>query len=161
MEDRTDQERSNANMNSLVENQVNADAPLLAKLDEIRSLLAQSGRADAMTKCDELRALVAPPAVPVRDKDIGDAAGDQARDGWAGAAAGDLDGLDDDVLFEIISCLRTHEVIQIGAASRRLRAMTMKETVWEQRLPFAVVEANVLVMKIRGADQATNISLGV
>lgn len=143
MEDRTDQERSNANMNSLVENQVNADAPLLAKLDEIRSLLAQSGRADAMTKCDELRALVTPPAVPVRDKDIGDAAGDQALDGWAGAAAGDLDGLDDDVLFEIISCLRTHEVIQIGAASRRLRAMTMKETVWEQRLPFAVVEANV------------------
>ena len=62
MEDRTDQERSNANMNSLVENQVNADAPLLAKLDEIRSLLAQSGHADAMTKCDELRALVAPPA---------------------------------------------------------------------------------------------------
>ena len=143
MEGRTDKERSNANMNSLVENQVNADAPLLAKLDEIRSLLAQSGRADAMTKCDELRALVTPPAVPVRDKDIGDAAGDQALDGWAGAAAGDLDGLDDDVLFEIISCLRTHEVIQIGAASRRLRAMTMKETVWEQRLPFAVVEANV------------------
>ena len=93
MEDRTDQERSNANMNSLVENQVNADAPLLAKLDEIRSLLAQSGRADAMTKCDELRALVTPPAVPVRDKDIGDAAGDQALDGWAGAAARGLDGV--------------------------------------------------------------------
>ena len=65
MEDRTDQERSNANMNSLVENQVNADAPLLAKLDEIRSLLAEEprcGRFEAMTKCDELRALVAPPA---------------------------------------------------------------------------------------------------
>ena len=65
MEDRTDQERSNANMNSLVENQVNADAPLLAKLDEIRSLLAEEprcGRFEAMTKCDELRALVVPPA---------------------------------------------------------------------------------------------------
>ena len=133
MEDRTDRERSNANMNSLVENQVNPDAPLLS---ESRRSAPSSRNPAAPTPVTKVTANWRLRHRRRRSRSRqGHWRCSRCLPRWTRCAARprclSLDGLDDDVLFEIISCLRTHEVIQIGAASPpAARAMTMKETVW-------------------------------